>query len=394
MAETGQRRRSALRFPRVEFDLSGLVLGMAGYLLYWAIWGPLGSLLSVGRYLNLDEGKQLDTTSPGALLQREFWGTFLQKVKLPHGDTLASVAGWQPTRVTEFADGKPVGTGTAVDVPFLELPWWHYAVVAAVLLVIWSLISAALARVHAVRIARDRSIGPVAGLEFALGNLATFVLAPLFVLGAAVLFGLGVTALGALSAVPWAGPALQLVAHPLALLAGIVFTIVALGFTFGLPLTHAALATERNGYLDAVSRTFSYAFTRPLPFVFGLTVVLFVAGLLVQIGSWFVVKTSDLMILGSLWSEGADTAMTTGAIAGIQLGWPTDELSGWPWATRAVTTVFSGLAMLAVKGLALSYAIGGLTDVYFQLRAEVDGIDDSEVYLDDDEVSFGEPLAG
>lgn len=392
MDTTERRRRTALHFPRVEFDLSALILGMGGYLLYWAVWGPLAGVLAIADRLQLPTDVRLDTTSAGALLQREFWAHVLARLELPFLDRLAGLAGWKQTVAVQLVEGKPGARQASLDVPYLELPWWHFAVVAAVLLVVWSLVSAALSRVHAVRIARDRSIGPVGGLEFALGQLPAYVLAPLFVLGAAVLFGGGTALLGALVAVPWAGPVLQLVAHPLALVSGVVFTIVALGLVFGLPLTHAALATERNGYLDAVSRTFSYAFTRPLPFVFGFAVVLFVGDLLSRIGTWFVARTSELLYLGAGWSDGAREAVQAGVQSGLALSWPDGEFGGALLGTAIVTSLCTSLALLAVKGLVLSYVVGGLTDVYFQLRGEVDGIEDREVYLDEDELSFGEPL--
>jgi hypothetical protein len=59
-----------------------------------------------------------------------------------------------------------------------------------------------------------------------------------------------------------------------------------------------------------------------------------------------------------------------------------------------VTWAFGWLGMLLVKGFVLSYVVGGLTDLYFVLRREVDGIDDTEVYVEGGSATLGEPLPG
>jgi hypothetical protein len=45
-----------------------------------------------------------------------------------------------------------------------------------------------------------------------------------------------------------------------------------------------------------------------------------------------------------------------------------------------------------VQGAVLSYLIGGLTDVYFMLRGEVDGIEDSEIFVEGEGMSLGDPV--
>jgi hypothetical protein len=62
----------------------------------------------------------------------------------------------------------------------------------------------------------------------------------------------------------------------------------------------------------------------------------------------------------------------------------------WIYVSWGVTV----LAALVVHGWVLSYFVGGLTDTYFLLRREVDGIDDGEVYTEGAEATLGEPVAG
>jgi hypothetical protein len=273
------------------------------------------------------------------------------------------------------------------------------------LFVLWSIVAGAICRTHAVRIARDESLSVGDGLAFSLGNLRSFLLAPLF---AALGFGifLGVTALaGAAGAVPYAGAFLSLVLHPLALVTGLLATLIAIGGVFGFPLMQAALATERNGVLDAVSRTFSYVFTRPVSYLVSVSLVTIVSIVITAFGGMFLVVTGRAMLFGASWN-GQETApfgpgggMAKGmqfAASGGVLAWPSVP-EGMDTATSLgmyVAWAFTALAILALNGFVLSYFVGGLTDTYFLLRREVDGIDDSEIYTEGAEASLGEPLPG
>jgi hypothetical protein len=59
-----------------------------------------------------------------------------------------------------------------------------------------------------------------------------------------------------------------------------------------------------------------------------------------------------------------------------------------------VAWAFTAFAAILIHGYVLSYFVGGITDTYFLLRREVDGIDDGEVYAEDAQASLGEPLPG
>lgn len=386
MEVLGARTRSRLQLPRVEFDLSALFLGAAGYAAYRWSWDALASFL---RPVVVDaEGKE--RFAEGGELLREFWGHVLHWVQLPYLERLLADFGWARTA---FQDEGGKGA-FSLDTHGLELPWWHFVVIAMWLLVLWSLVGGGLARIHAVRIARDESIGVFDALAFVGGNLKGFLMAPFFVLGAAAFFFLLTTLVGAVGAIPAVGPFLLIVAHPLGLLAGIVVTVIAIGLVFGYPITQAALSTERNGTLDAISRTFSYLFTRPVVFVVGVVVIFVVADLLLGFGGWFVVRTSQAVALGAVWDASTQQALTAGATAGVNLAWisappgqsvPTAAYVSWFWTY---------LATLLVHGWVLAYVIGGLTDVYFMLRGEVDGIADTEVFVEGETAELGEPLPG
>jgi hypothetical protein len=373
MAETPERQRTVVRIPRVEFDLSALAAGAIGWLAYQGSWSLLASMLGAGG---------------GGELRGRFAARLVEWMGLPF---LAAALDAPRMAASPFGGGG--------------LPAWKFAVVAGWMLVLWSVVAGAIARIYAMRIARDESIGLTDAFGFAFSNLKQFVLAPVFVAAAGVFF-LGLAALaGALSAIPGVGPFVQVAAHPLALLAGLVVIVIAAGGVFGLPLMQSALAAERNGTLDAISRTFSYVFTRPVAYIVSCGLVALVCRVIDAFGGAFLDITTRAMRFGAGWnthpadSIDADRAIGWGALAGRDdsalFAWPDPQRAeGLPVVGFYVAWFMTALAAIAVHGYVLAYFVGGLTDVYFMLRRDVDGIDEGEVYAEGAEPSLGAPVAG
>jgi hypothetical protein len=372
MADPAERQRTVLRIPRVEFDLSALGAGAIGWLAFQGSWPLLAALLAV------DDGQAL---------RQQFIRRTLEWTGLPYAGLAEPLA------------------GARLSFTGLHLATWKYAFVAAWMLVLWALVAGAIARIYAVRFARDESIGISDAYGFAFRNLRQSVFAPLFVAGAAMFFfGLAAFA-GALSAIPVAGPFVQIVAHPLALVAGLIVIVIAAGGVYGLPVMQAALATERNGTLDAISRTFSYVFTRPVAYVISAGLVTFVCGLINLFGGAFLDMATRAMRFGAGWNTDpsaaidAERAIGWGSLAGRDdralFGWPEPQNAGGLWVVAFyVAWIMTALAALLVNGFLVSYFVGGLTDIYFMLRRDVDGIDEGEVYVEGAEPSLGSPVAG
>src|SRR5207247_2354559 len=179
----------------------------------------------------------------------------------------------------------------------------------------------------AVRIARDESIGAGNALGFATSNLRSFVLAPIFIAAAAAFF-LGLAALaGVVSGIPYAGPFLEIVMLPLAFVCGLVLLVIAVGGVFGYPMMQAAVATERNGTLDAVSRTFSYVFTRPVAYLTSLVMLFVVATLVATFGLAFLNMTARAVTFGA-GQVSDDSSAAIGA--GMDIGYKAIGLFSWP----------------------------------------------------------------
>jgi len=194
--------------------------------------------------------------------------------------------------------------------------------------------------------------------------------------------------------VPWAGPVLQVVAQPLSLLAALVTAVIGLGLVLGFPMFTAAVAVERNGSLDAVSRTFSYVWTRPVTFGVSALLVVAVAGVIEVVAGWVLGLASGLFLLGTGIVDAGLAPKLAGAFrAAMSLeNPPTDGLAAAEAASVWVGWGVAGVAGIVARGFVVSYLVGGIVDLYFILREEVDLIDPSEVYAEGDTASLGEPV--
>ncbi len=404
MPDPAERRRTVLRAPRVDFDLSALALGSVGYLAYQWIWPALAAVLQVQPTTIAPSGGPPATVPAAVGLKWEFFSKVFGFLGIPYGGRIFEFLGVQ-TGVQAQEGGK------SAVYPFpqflkADVDAWKLVVTGLALLVLWSIVGGAISRVYAVRTARDESIGAGDGLAFSMGNLRSFLQAPLFVIAAAALF-FGLASFAAfLGSLPYAGPFLSVVLYPLGLLAALIVTVFLAGLIFGLPILQAALATERNGTLDAISRTFSYIFTRPVAFLVSLVMVVIVVGVIHEFGGMFLSTFLHTLQVGagSGPSDGSDfrspgrDALVQGFLAGNQNGLfslpPLEGVDFFVGAWRVVAWLFTALTLIALNGFTLSYFVGGLTDTYFLLRGEVDGIDESQVFVEEDAASLGEPLQG
>lgn len=390
MAEPGGRGRSIFRLPRVEPDVAGIVLGAALSLALTFLWGPLASVLGVTADAKVVHAGALADASPGAVLRSSLAGVVTRSVPVPGIDR--AIGGGPETFVRAAG---PDGKQFQQFVP--DVAAWKLAAAAGAVLLVWSVLGGALARVHALRKARDESIPFDEALAYSLGNLGQFVKAPLFTLAAVALFAGLLAACGAVSAVPWAGPVLQLVAQPLSFVFAVIVAVIATGFAFGWPMMTAAVAVERGGSLDAVSRTFSYVWSRPVTFGLSASVVVVVASVADAVCGFVLGVAGGLFASGAGFVDGTLAEPLRQAFrAGAQFGTP-HVAEGAALGTTASVWIAWALAALVtalLRGFVLSYLVGGMVDVYLLLREEVDGVGPGEVFVETDAATLGDPVPG
>jgi hypothetical protein len=156
--------------------------------------------------------------------------------------------------------------------------------------------------------------------------------------------------------------------------------MLAIGGGFGFGMMWPTISVEGTDSFDAISRAFSYVFSRPWKFIFyslvtlayGAVCVLFfaaVAGVTSRLG----VKLPGLALGGrvNLLLDALTWQKSVGEVGSL-----------------AVLVIFLriwlGFIRLVVLGFAGSFAITGATIVYFLMRQAVDGTELSEVYIEEE----------
>ena len=250
-------------------------------------------------------------------------------------------------------------------------------------------------RIAGMRLARDEGLTVGAALGFSTGNIGATIGAYLFMFSAAALFYAANALAGLLAGVPGIGPFTMWALFPLVLISSLVMFLLLFGSIVGLPLVLSSLAVERNGALDAVSRAFSYVFSRPALFFAYAITIWFLGGLL----AWCVFGIEALAAWSfthwfpsaASWGE-VSQAVHEAARAVVTLRGP--EFGGVDGAAVVggwAAWIFGLAFHLALMGWVVYYAYGGFCAAYFALRRDVDGTEDEEIWIAGEEDRFGEP---
>ena len=299
-------------------------------------------------------------------------------------------------------------------------------------LLVWGLIGGAITRIAALKFTRDEAPGLVAAVKHAAAKLPSYSLPPLIALGGAAVFAGQLAVVGVLMRIPFLD-LLAALAWPFVLLLGLLMAILLLGALVGWPLMWATISVEGTDAFDALSRSYAYTYHRPWRL---LWYVLFVG--LLAVVSMFVVKlfATSAMALGDwsidwgldeetfhtvvkpepttsasgmeapppdtppLFDDGADETS-----ANVTDGPPDNDTDGAAEAdeqleqgrllTGTLHLVYFWKSMMAA--LAAGYQAGFLwvsaVGVYLLLRRDIDGVQMSEVYVDQDEEYGLPPLA-
>jgi hypothetical protein len=419
--DSGLLPRTYFRAPRVPFDFRALTLGVLGFLVYWAGGWLISQIMSPGG----ESAAPYDV--PGAFLA---WA-FQLFGGIPYiGEQLHNL----------------LTAALRIDPDVLnQHPYdgWDYLVGGIWFIGVWSFFAQGIHRITTMRIARDEGLTLADALRFSFKNWPTVLLAPVIIAGIIGVFYVCNMAAGVLLSIPGLGGLLGLVLVPLAFISTLLMLLIGLGGIFGLPLIGAAAAWECNGSLDAISRAFSYLFARPLQFFWNFFLIFLFTGIIILVGSWFsftfaksvdtgVWHDTQWMLIDAPPKGGMDSDFA-GLDAneydaydvedihielyernkdlyerrGIELKAKEDAVNVDPPApliaspAKDISSVgetpwyfvlnallfwfFFNLIWLGVSGYALYWLIGASTSVYADLRADVDGTEEDEVYVEEEE---------
>jgi hypothetical protein len=250
-------------------------------------------------------------------------------------------------------------------------------------LLVWSLFGSAITRIAAVSLARGDRLGFRAGLAHGIRRWPLYFGSAAIPLVGVFLIAVPLLVLGLLMRIDFFVFLGSLI-WPLALLAGFVMALLLVGLFVGWPLMWATISVEGTDPFDALSRSYSYAFHRPVRYLF----YVIVAAALALVGWLVVALFAHLIIELSYWgvSLGA-TAEQVQAIraAGDFVTSPAVREGDWDMFTLGASII--GFWHACVKTLAVGFFFSFLwtaaTAIYYVLRKDEDGTEMSEVTYED-----------
>jgi len=290
-------------------------------------------------------------------------------------------------------------------IQWLVLEHWFFALLLGLVsLAIWSLLGGAICRIAALNVASDERISPKAALSFARRKFFGFFTGPLLPVGMVLAIGFFLFVGGLVGAIPYAGEILVGAGLFLALLGGFVMALVIVGAVAGGSLLWPTIAVEGSDSFDAMSRSYSYVYSKPwraalyaaVATVYGALTYLF-ARLFVLI----LLKATRLFVnlgivgLGLFGNHRPGTGVAGAKKLDAMWPHPTFENLIPPGAAFGAENWDAGGAFLIqiwlfiVVGLLcaflVSFYFSGSTVIYYLLRREVDATDLEDVYLEEGE---------
>ncbi len=287
------------------------------------------------------------------------------------------------------------------------------------LVLIWSYFGGAISRIAAVEVAKDERIETQKALQYVGRKYSAFFWAPLVCILFFALFAFCNAAGGAVGwivdqVIPGLGGLAVAAFLPLALLSGFLMALIVIGSVFGGPLFHPAVGAEGTDSFDAISRGFSYVYSRPWHYGFYQVVAAVYGAICCAFVAWFGFFMVRLGLGAgragmAVFGSGADfdrllpepiTRLFFGSAAGY---------SGDSWTTGAgrpvsdhlwdlgFLEIIASIALLVwlfivfgmIAGYVVSYLCSSQTLIYFLLRKKVDGIEMVEVFEEKEEGEEG-----
>ena len=305
---------------------------------------------------------------------------------------------WQagPPRLGNYPGNPFLGAWQQLRAPFRQLFDRELGVTGLAFLLlcclwaaaVWALLGGAITRRAALQFGREETIGLKSAVRYAAGKWRSYFAAPLLPLFGVLICACPLLVLGLLMRVDF-GVLVAGVVWPLALIAAVLMALLLLALLFGWPLMWPTISTEGTDSFDALSRSWSYVYHRPLHYLFYAAVVTVLGGL----GWLFVAYFAEWVIYLPLWAA----SWTTGNER-MDLLLPA---AGSPGAAGEVSTVgrwgvqllqfWTGCVRLLALGFVYSYFWTASTAIYFLLRRDDDGTDLDDVHLEQADQVHGLP---
>jgi hypothetical protein len=296
--------------------------------------------------------------------------------------------------------------------PFTQLFKWNvtvqsftYLLLCGVwALLVWSLFGGAISRGAALWYAREDRLSFRRLLGWGVRKWPAYFGGPMFPLVGVLIGVIPVAVLCILLKAP-VGVLVVGIIWPVVLLCGLFVAILLVGLLFGWPLMWPTVSAEGTDSFDALSRSYSYTYQRPVHYLFYAAV----AGVLGMLAWVVVLIFASGVIEYSYWAaswgsggpriqeirqlaEAPPAPALTAPGSGFTLPPPPDESSGGMVETGSHAI---GFWVRVVKYLAVAYLFSyfwcAATYIYFLLRQAVDATELDEVAVEEEPEAYGLP---
>lgn len=264
----------------------------------------------------------------------------------------------------------------------------HYIyciIFCAIKLAVISIFGGAICRIAALQLARGEKPGLTEALRYSTKKFTSFFTAPLAPIGIIIFIGFFIFLLGLVGNIPKAGELIMGIFMFLAFIAGVLIAIVLIGAVAGLNLMFPAVAYDGSDCFDAISRAFSYVYSRPwrmgfysaIAVVYGAICYIFVR-FFTFLSLWVTHRALQLGVFGD---NSKLTALWPEPSFGSLLGQVSLPAGGW---AQSIAAVLIYLCLLVVTGLVVSFLISfyfsANTIIYALMRNRVDNTALDDVY--------------
>ncbi|HEY4760113.1 MAG TPA: hypothetical protein VIH42_05990 [Thermoguttaceae bacterium] len=247
---------------------------------------------------------------------------------------------------------------------------------------VWAFFGAAICRIAAVQLAASERISWFSAIRHAVTKYLSYFSAPLIPLTGAALAAVPIAVVGLIMYLGNFGVFVGALAWPIALVFGLIITLLFLGLIFGWPLMWGTISTEGTDSFDALSRSYAYVFQAPLHYLF----YAFVAAVLGALG-WILVQN---FAAGVIWLTYWSASWGATDLK-IQAVMPGGEIGGIGYAGAWLIRFWTGCVKILAVGYLFSYFWTASVAIYLLMRRVVDATEMDEVFLDADE---GEKVSG
>jgi hypothetical protein len=256
-------------------------------------------------------------------------------------------------------------------------------------LLVWSLFGAAITRSAALWFAREDRLGLRKSLLWGMVKWPAYFGGPMFPLLGVLIAVIPVAVLLGFPLKLDIGVLLVGILWPLALLCGFFLAVLLVGLVFGWPLMWPTISAEGTDSFDALSRSYSYTYQRPVHYLFYAAV----AGVLGAL-AWVVVMifangVIEYSYWAASWGSGVQRIEEIKRAA-VQEDRLAEQSFAFYWGAKAIGFWVSVVITVAI-GFLFSYFWCAATYIYFLLRQAVDATEMDEVAVEEEPESYGLP---